>query len=333
MTISTLGSQLSNIHLLGMLRQKLNTVQAQASSGKKGFMLSDLGGSGSVSALGYRNGMNMVGTYIANLNVVKTRVTTMDKAMQNVADSARDTLTTLRKQIQSNEPFNDMNKAESAEGLRNILAKLNIKLNDRYLFSGSDIENPPMSDPSALNSNISSTISTLMAGTPTKDDVIAALRGVAGNDLGFSTGSLSSDAVTFRADDGRDIDYTVRAHNDGFSDILRGMAVISNMPTPTTDAEKEKYWTVVNAAMDLLDQGARTIDSTQGKLGNQSKTITNLIATHEDMRLTMETYIGSVEDVDIADASTRLQQLQAQLQISYNITSSMKDLSLVNFIR
>ena len=135
-----------------------------------------------------------------------------------------------------------------------------------------------------------------------------------------------------RADDGRDIDYTVKAYNSGFSDVVRGLTLVSNLPAPTNDAEREKYWTLVSGAIDLLDRGAKQIDTDQGALGSRANTINNLISSHEDMSLTMENYIGSVEDVDIAEASTRLQQLQAQLQISYNVIASLKDLSLVNFL-
>ena len=172
----------------------------------------------------------------------------------------------------------------------------------------------------------------MAGGNFTADDVVNSMTSITGTNLGFSNSSLAADPLTVRADDGREIDYTVSAHDSGFRDVIRGLSLISNLPTPTNDAETSKYWTLVNGAIDLLDRGSRAVDTQQAILGGTSKQITNLLADHQDMSLTMENYIGSVEDVDIADASTRLQQLQAQLQISYQVTASLKDLSLVNFL-
>jgi flagellar hook-associated protein 3 FlgL len=333
MGVSTIGSQLNNLFLLQSLRQQLNNTQMQISTGKKGNMLSDLGGAGASSALSYRNSQSMLDGYMANLNVVKGRVSVMDKALANVADTARDTLTTLRTQLQSGQPFDAIMRDDANNALQNVMNKMNIKLDGRYLFSGSDVENPPHNNATALTSSVAGTITTLMGGGSfDKNDVLGDMRGITGNALGFSTSSLVSESISFRADDGRDIDYTVHAHQEGFNDILRGLATVANLPTPTNDLEKEQYWTLVNSAIDLLDQGAKAVDTYQGNLGSRSRIITDLLADHEDNSLTLKNFIGSIEDIDMADAATRLQQLQAQLQISYNVTASLKDLSLVNFL-
>ncbi len=332
MPVSNIGSQLSNLYLLGLLRQKLNTTQGQISSGKKGTMLSDLGGAATSSTLSYRNSKSVLDSYVSNLNVVKTRVSTMDKAMASVASSARDTLAVLRSQLQSGKPLDDITRDDAASNLQSVIGKLNVKLDGRYLLAGSDIENPPFADPAALQTSMSSMVTVLMSGSPTKDSVVSDVTGITGTNLGYSNTGLAADNVSVRADDGRSIDYTVKSNDSGFRDIMRGLALVANLPKPTTDAENAKYWTLVNGAIDLLDRGAKAVDTSQAVLGGTTKQITNLLADHQDMSLTMENYIGSVEDVDIAEASSRLQQLQAQLQISYQVTASLKDLSLVNYL-
>jgi flagellar hook-associated protein 3 FlgL len=332
MSVSTIGSSQNNLFILQMLRQEMNLTQERISTGKKGSMLSDLGGTGAKHALSYRNTQAMVNGYITNLNTVKSRLTVMDNAMNNVADSARDVLTTLRKQIQTADTHEGLLRADAQTALENVLTKLNVRLGDRYLFSGSDINNSPFASASDLSGNVSAEIANLMSGSFDKDDVVNALRGLNGTDLGFSASSLAADKVTFRADDGRDLDYTVMAHRAGFSDVLRGLSVIANLPTPTNAAEAEQYWTLVNGAMDLLDQGARQIDNYQGTLGSTTRTVSDLLTAHEDNRLTMENLIGNVEDIDTAEAATKLELLKAQLQISYSITASLNQLSLANYI-
>ena len=332
MSVSTVGSQLSNLYLLGTLRQQLNNVQAQISTGKKGTMLSDLGGASTSSALSLRNSQNLMKGYISNLNTVKTRISVMNQAMGNITETARDTLSMLRSQLQNFEPLDGIMRDNAQTNLQNVIAKLNTKLGDRYLFSGSDVNNAPLADPNALKNSTVGAINTLMLTPFDKDDVLGGMGAINGTALGYDNGTLNSDNLTFRADDGRDIDYTVKASEGGFADILRGLSVVANLPTPTTDAEKEQYWTLVNGAIDMLDRGTRHVDSEQAILGSRTKSITTLLSDHEDNSLTLENFIGGVEDVDMADATMRLQQLQAQLQISYNITASLRNLSLVNYL-
>jgi flagellar hook-associated protein 3 FlgL len=333
MSVSSIGSHQSNLFILQMLRQEMNLTQERISTGKKGSMLSDLGGANATHVMSYRNTQTLMNGYISNLNTVKSRVSVMDKAMGNMAESARDVLSTLRKQVQTNDTNIELLRADAQSALDSVLNKLNVRLGDRYLFAGSDITNAPFGSTSDLAGNISAEIAALMGGGSfDKDDVVNAMRGVNGTALGFSNTSLAADKVTFRADDGRDLDYTVMAHRAGFSDVLRGLSIIANLPTPTNDAETQQYWTLVNGAMDLLDQGSRQVDHYQGTLGSTARSVTELLSAHEDNRLTMENFIGSVEDIDTAEAATKLELLKAQLQISYSVTASLNQLSLANYI-
>jgi flagellar hook-associated protein 3 FlgL len=47
----------------------------------------------------------------------------------------------------------------------------------------------------------------------------------------------------------------------------------------------------------------------------------------------LQTQIDNIEQVDLADASTRLTQLRTQLDASFHITASLSSLSLVDFLK
>lgn len=53
---------------------------------------------------------------------------------------------------------------------------------------------------------------------------------------------------------------------------------------------------------------------------------------HDDTKKFANSVLNDIESVDPADAITKLQELQFQLQASYNITGQLKQLSLVNFL-
>jgi flagellar hook-associated protein 3 FlgL len=256
----------------------------------------------------------------------------MDEAMSTITEAARDTLQRLRAQMQDTVPPAQILSDESATKLQNITAKLNAQVNDRYVFSGDDIFNPPFNNLAALNTSLSGEIAGWLAGPTTAASVAADARTYNGTALGISSTSLTAGRLAVRGDDNTDIDYTVMASQPGFSDVLRGLAVISNLPAPTTPAEQDNYWSVVNGVIDLLDTGTKQIDQYQGILGNKAKLVDDLLAQHSEKQGSFETFIGTIEDVDMADASTRLTYIQTQLQASYSVIAAVKDLSLINFI-
>ena len=54
---------------------------------------------------------------------------------------------------------------------------------------------------------------------------------------------------------------------------------------------------------------------------------------HEDARLLLQSVVGGVEDVDLAEAVTRLAQYQVALQAAMMTLSRLQDLSLANYLR
>ncbi len=330
---SDIGTQLSTQFLLKMLRGQLNETQRQIGSGKKSATLAGMGTLGASNSIAYRNRITALKGYTDNLNAGKAKFSVMDKALGLITGDARDVMTHLRSQLQSTTPQAAIISNQASGMLSNVLSQLNTQVNGQYQFAGDNLYTPPFSSQATLDTNVGGLVSGFLAGSPTVSSVVAAARGVTGANLGFSAGVLTSGSVQFRADDGTDIDYTVKATQAGFADVMRGMTLIKNLPQPTTQAEQNNYWVVVNAAIQLIDEGSKAIDQYQGVLGTKAKLVDDLIARHNETTGTFEDFIGSVEDVDVAEATTKLQSLQTQLQMSYSIIGQMQGLSLVNYLR
>jgi flagellar hook-associated protein 3 FlgL len=333
MSVSNIGQSLNEQFLLQRLRNELNGVQTQINTGKKGNTFSALDTAGASNSMSFRNSRNLLQSYIDSINIVRSRTDVMDAALISVTDSSRDVMTRLQSQLQDTVPQTAIIRDEAQAQLEVVLQKLNTRFGDRYLFSGTDINNPPHDNAAGLNANFAAQVNTWITGAPpTIASVVADASGFNDAALGYSGTLSAAGAVTVRADEGTDINYTVLANEEGLRDVVRGLAIVANLQDPTTPAEQDNFWTVVNGAIQLIDEGSRAIDDEIGILGNKSRQMEDLLIQHDESQGALEIFIGQVEDVDLADAVTRFNSLELQLQASYQVTSTVRQLSLVNFI-
>lgn len=333
MSVTELGNRLSQQYFLSMLKDQLNETQRQSSSGKKSQTIAGLGTLGASHSISYRTQNKLLDNYTGNLNLAKTRFDVMDKAVTSITDSARDVMTHLRTLLQDVSPRAAITADTAKVALDSVTQKLNTQLDGRYLFSGDDIHTAPVANRAALDSTAATQL-TAALGNPatTVNSIIATARGASGTALGYSAGVGTSGNVAFRAGDDLDIDFTQKADQAGYADIMRGLSIVSNLPQPTTPTEQANYWDAVNAAIKLIDEGTKAVDSYQGVMGNRASEVEKLLSEHSEMQATLEQYIGDVEDVDMVEAATRLEALKVQTETSYSLIASMRDLSLIKYI-
>lgn len=332
MSVSTIGKNLNNRFLLQRLRSELLDVQTQINTGKKGNTFSALDTAGASNSMSFRNSRNLLQSYVDSINIVRSRTDVMNAAMLSITTSSRNVLTTLQSQLQDTAPETAIIRDEAQAQLDVVLQKLNTRFGDRYLFAGTDITNPPHDNAPGLNAGFAAQVAAWMAGTPTAASVVTDANGFNDAALGYSGSLSASGAVTVRADEGTDIDYTVLANEEGLRDLVRGLTIVANLQDPTTPAEQDNFWTIVNGAIELIDSGSEMIDDEIGILGNKSRQMEDLLIQHDESQGALEIFIGQVEDVDLADAVTRFNSLELQLQASYQVTSRISQLSLVNFL-
>lgn len=84
--------------------------------------------------------------------------------------------------------------------------------------------------------------------------------------------------------------------------------------------------------MSLLDQGGRGIVALQADLGRTQARITAADARLDAQAGLLKGEVDRLEAVDPAEAKTRVDALTTQIQMSYALTSQLRQLSLVSFI-
>lgn len=332
MTVSDLGRLQNSRFLITSLQDRLQLLQNQASTGKKGTRYSQYESLEAINSLVFRRSRAQLESYTKNIDQVAGRTKVMDAGLETITDSAKDLRAFILKQLNDSDPQTPIITNQARAELELVQEKLNIELNGRYLFAGSAIDNPPYDNPAALDTNIGALVTANIAGAPTVAQVVNDARLINGADLGFSTSVLAATNVTARIDEGVDVDYTVLANETGFEDILRGMAILANLPDPTTQAEQDNFWTLTQAANELISDGFDAVNQTQGVLGNKSKLLEERRASLDELEGDFRIFIGGAEDADLAEVSLKLSDLDAQLQATYTVTASLTRISLVNFI-
>jgi flagellar hook-associated protein 3 FlgL len=146
----------------------------------------------------------------------------------------------------------------------------------------------------------------------------------------YYQGDLTGGQVSARIDDGFDLQYGMRGDDRSFATIMGALyALATSDLTTTTDAG---YREMARLAMNDLDDGFDQLQEQIGVLGVRQNTIEQTEKRHTDFLITLQKQIVDVEDVDAADALTRLSMLQTNLEASFKLISTTSELSLVNFL-
>ena len=245
--------------------------------------------------------------YQTNNGTIDLRLQSMESAVGNTVDAATKLKTLLVNGLNNNIAA-DMSLGMQAQNLLNEVAKqLNVKIGDRYLFSGSKTDTAPV-DLSAAGYG---------APPPTYPSTA-------------DTGYYQGDGVvlTTRAADDYDVSYGVTADDPAFEKLIRALQLTATVTTtPTLDRDR------LQNGLDLVNQAINELSTVRSKIGGTQNALDAANQDHIDMTLYMEQSITKITQVDVAEAATRLSADQVMLQASYMTISQLSKLSLANYLR
>jgi flagellin-like hook-associated protein FlgL len=170
------------------------------------------------------------------------------------------------------------------------------------------------------------TATTQVAGTTT--NTVIWYKGEVGTDN-------PRDTAPVKVDGGSPVGIGVRANEAGFQSMLASLAAMAavTFPTPTT-SDKDMY-----AA--LADRVVRNIKGTtpgqmvkdiQAQLGYASASVKAATDRNTDVKTVLGQALSGVEDADKNEVVAALLSLQTRLQASYQTTSMLSKMSLVNYL-
>jgi flagellin-like hook-associated protein FlgL len=173
-----------------------------------------------------------------------------------------------------------------------------------------------------------------VGGTP--ETATALVSGTPANTVFWYKGEGGSDPArhtsTARIDTSVSVSYGVRANEAGIRDTIKQMAVMSSMTFSESDPNgSARYTELTNRVRGSLDNQG-DIQGIQVDLAVANRSIVSAESRHRTTAATLEAMQFDAEGVSKEEVAVRIFDLQTRLSASYETTSIMARLSLVNFM-
>ena len=304
--VSSFGQQQVLVRGIMENQTKVFEGQRQISSGKLHTDYQGLAGQAN-TVLGSRSFQSRIEGYQQTIDTIRGKLDANDVQIGGVIDA----METLKDAVQTSLANGQ------AEGFSELLDQtfsfisngLNSNFDGTYLFAGADTGTIPV--------NV----------TELAD--LAALGGVSD---AFDNSSVAFEA---RIADGVDLEFGLLADDVG-TDIFTEMLALYNIDQggsgPLDGKLTDTQFGLLQGQIASLESSLDGLRQVQVKNGLAFERLEVVEEQHADTVVFLETFIADIEDVDIAEAVTKLNNDQVALEASYQAIGSLTRLSLLNFI-
>ena len=331
-SVSLLGQTTAQSERLADLRKQMDNLSREVTTGQVSDTYSGLGTQAG-PLMNLNSQQPLLQSYLSNISSVSNTMTLMNNALSQITDVGNQLVTAIQTQLQ-NSPTNLQNVQQIArQGLQTVQDMINQNNNGQYLFAGSDNSSPPFVDNSTLNSNFTNQINSWLA-TGDTTTLLNNINGFSATNLGLSQGLAASGNLTTQIGDNQTVDYTIKADNAGFQNIIRALTLVANAPFPsgTDTATATDYQNVMNSALVTAQQGVTQVNTTSATLAGKFAQVNAAKDNNTTDLQLVQNRIATLTGADTTTAIAEMQALQTQLTSSYQVTNLVSHLSLVNFL-
>jgi flagellar hook-associated protein 3 FlgL len=279
--------------------------QIQIASGKTAQQYSEISHN-SNQLVSLERDIQMSEKFTQNIDQVVARLNIMESSIATMVERATEILGIMSQGL-SGSNIDDLPLEEfSATFLQETAGLINTQHEGRYLFGGSLTDTRPvdLTDP---------------AYTPA-----AGLPGVFTADTDYYQGDQT--LLSVRADDSFETVYGVTGDNPAFEEMLRALAYMDYAGANLDTTVLEEAYVLMKSAIDGLSD-------LRGQIGANSLVLEKTKEGHENFQTYAENIVSSIEDTDIAAATTQLSMDELTLQGSYLALSRLSSLNLISFLR
>lgn len=154
---------------------------------------------------------------------------------------------------------------------------------------------------------------------------------------GDDTSTDPRKTATVQVDGNRKVGIGAQANEAAIQTVLAGMAALAaeSFTDPAAGTvENARYQALAEKSRALLvsDRGAGSIEGIASDLSLAAKNMDDAKTQNRSTRATLEDTLGGIDTVDTTEVTVKLLALQTQLQASYQVTSTLSKLSLVNYL-
>jgi len=304
--VSSFGQQQVLITSIMQNQQRVFDAQRQISTGKKSEDYAGLGGD-TGAALGARSFKSRVDTYQATIAAVRGKLNANDVQVGGMIDAMSKLKETIQTTLANNQ----------AEGFNDVLNQtfsfmsnaLNTNYDGTYLFSGAKTGTKPVNVTSLQQ----------LAALPATGDA-------------FDNGKTPMKA---KIADGVDLQFGLLASDVGqgaFDQMLPLYNSDQGANGPLNGKLTDAQRTFLQGQVSALGSAIDNMRQYQVKNGLANSRIDVVDQQHTDTSTFLQTFIADIEDVNVAEAVSRLNNDQTALEASYKTIGSLSQLTLLKFL-
>ena len=311
--------QLTLAHALNSQRQMLD-LQLQVSSGK---VARDYAGIApdSQRLVSLESAHARAVQYLDNNALVTRRLETMETSISQIYDTASRFRTLLVNALNTNNAVDLSIASEAGNFKKEVANLLNVEVEGRYLFAGSRTDVKPVD---------------LNGWTPPAMPLTPPL-------TPYASEYYKGDGVILaaEADTALSVNYGIAASESAFEYVLRAMHYVELTGSAPDRATLETALALLNTALGTekpnaalgADPIARDLADLRTAVGTSRRSLDSATQRLQEFVLYTEQNIGDIENVDVAEAVTRLTAQQTQLEAAFMTISRLSQLSLLQYLR
>ncbi|MCY6382378.1 flagellar hook-associated family protein [Hoeflea prorocentri] len=287
-------------------------------------------------------------TIISGNALVTNRLSASQNALTQMVEGAQTSLSALLSIVDINDQGRLSVIADTVStSFSNFTAFANASVNGEYLLAGVNTDIRPMADyfePGSTakasfdaaylsyfghtqNDPLASSITPAQMDDFLTNHVEPLILG-AGWDADWS--SADSTVMTSRISANEVVDSSATINADGPKAMAMASVIISELlTTPLTD---DTRGVLVERAIGYTSDAISGVNHQKAELGLSEQRIDKANEALNIQINVMSKYVGELESVDPYEASTRLTTLITQMEISYQLTARIQQLSLTNYL-
>jgi flagellar hook-associated protein 3 FlgL len=279
-------------------------------------------------------------------DIIASRLDTTQNKLESIQSTAEDLLNSLLVSSTSNSDATTIRLA-GEDGLSTMISELNASLGGDYLFAGTNTATKPITDYYGVGSTSKQALDAAFAttfGFAQSSSSVSSIGGTAMQaflDTQFASlfddpawrndwSSASDQELIDRISPTSTHQTSVSANDTVFRQLAGAFTMLADLGTENLGADA--YEVVTEQAGDLLRSAISGLTDMRADIGLVQSDIED---ANTQMSLQMDlftTQVGNLENVDSYEVTTRLNELETQLEIAYSLTARLQDMSLARYL-
>jgi flagellar hook-associated protein 3 FlgL len=283
-------------------QQLWNKLQTQIASGRKSDDYAGLGRDAE-RLVSLQSTHGRLSQYTDNNKIAEARLQTMESSISQVFDILSHFKTLLVNALNSDNGASLALPTQTQNMLDQVSSLLNVRDGNRYLFAGSKTDTRPVD----------------LASLP----VAYVVPTTAGDSIGYYQGDAV--ALKVQADDSLQVTYGVTAGDPAIEAGIRALHLgVTQGPTDRV---------ALNHALEVVNEALQTLPDVRTRIGAARTALENTNKTHSDYLHYVEQNVSDIENVDVTEAVSRMNNAQLSLNASYMMISKLSQMSLLNYLK